>query len=127
MLLGGSSHCGCHRRHRIGWAELGIVAYADFGPGAEAVLDDGISNVGLGDADGGQQHGGQLLVTLGVLATIGVVNGASGELGGVSAIDERNCQCSSGFGFGLDTLVNGHALLTRKYALDAFNCGILTG
>src|SRR5258708_4821784 len=127
MLLGGGSHRGSHRSHRFGRAELSKIAYADFGPGAEAIGDNCGSNVVFGNADGCQQNRRLGLVTGGVLATIGIVDGAGRQRLGVSALDDCNCQSGSGFGFSLDTLIDGHALLASKYELDTTNRCVLTG
>src|SRR3954447_16580087 len=98
-------------------AVLGVLALADVAGLQEAVLDDGVLDVVLGDRDGGQQDGGRALALV-LRAVVGR---------GLLALGQRDGELGGRVGLLLDRLVDRHALLAGEDVLDALGRGVLPG
>src|SRR3954453_9060410 len=86
----------------------------------EAVLDDGVLDVGLDDGDRLEDHRRHVL-----LAVVGL--GRHQARRRRLALHERHGQARRALGLGLDRLVDGHVLVAGEDALDAGELGVLAG
>src|SRR4051794_14853981 len=131
VSLNASSSCrssrGAAGRRRPSWsmglleprvsAVLLVLALADVAGLQEAVLDDGVLDVGLRDRERREQHGRGLLA---------LVRGALVRLRGL-LLGQRRGELGGRVGLLLDRLVDRHALLAGQDVLDALGRRVLPG